>query len=203
LNRAKLQFSGEGSFFAVAAGMTGITVCVVGAFDSLLFFVPRYEEAGGLRPGLLRELNYATDGWLGFILLAACAAFCVPFFWSAVYRLFTSQAAMELTDHHILVHPSFLMADRQISYSAIKSITLTTEGEAMQNRSQKLVRAATPFGSGWVVRQSEQKICVIVRYSGVCGREKKVKISAQFIERGKWALGDFVKALRNRVPDIT
>ena len=192
-----LHFSRQGNAIAVIAGAALLAVCgyaaVIGGF-------PDVNMIGrcGSPNRIFVKLNCATNGWLALAFFGGCFLFFLPVWARSIHRLFTSIPAVYLAEERLEVHSSFLLSDRLIPYSSIRSVVLTTEGAAMGNGTRSVSRAITPVGSGWIVSRSERKICAVIIYLSKSQRQRKLKISAQFIDRGKWALGDFVTALEER-----
>jgi hypothetical protein len=193
-----VRFSKRGNAIAVIAGTAllaaaGYLVIISG------FSGDSWATKCNSSHRLLVSLNCASNGWLGLAFFSGAFLFLLPLWVGAIRRLFAIAPAIRMAEEGLQVHPSFMFSDRLIRYTSIQSVTLTTEGAVMSSGSRGVAKAITPLGSRWIVSRSERKICALVIYRSNRERQKKLKISAQFIDRGKWALGDFVAALTDRI----
>ena len=177
---------------AVVAGAIIIGIWAYAVVDSIFWFVPRYE-AGGLRHRFFTDLAYATNGWLGVAFFGGCGAFFLPHWLAALRRVATTEPALQIGDDSLTLHPSFRQKLRSIPFSQVKNLLVTTEGEAMSS-SSKALSSMSPLGSGWLVKKAAKKSCLLITYSHEDGKNKRIKVSAQFIDGGADSLVDFEKA---------
>lgn len=197
MSGSPLYFSRKGNLNAIIASIALILPCAAAIYYSVRFEPP--YDTGSSRGALFREANYETHGWFAIIVFSVFILTILPLLWRALARLFTKMPAVEFGGNGLLVHSSFLTSDHAIPYSAIRSVSMTTEGEAMSAPARVFSGAVTPLGSGWAVRHAEKKICVLIGYVDANSRQKSLKISAQFIEGGRITLAEFVPALKRLI----
>jgi hypothetical protein len=161
-------------------------------------FVARYES--GSTKSLFSSLNYASEGWLALIFFGAIALVCAFGAVRSLSRFLSRAPAVEISGERLLIDPTFLRTPKTIPISQIVRVTLTTEGDAASGV-QQFATAAAPFGSRWVAKDAQRKICLLIYYRNSDKTEKRIRLSAQFFKGGRWSLGRFGQALRRVIAE--
>ena len=158
-------------------------------------FVRRYES--GQTRKLFFDLDYASGGWLGLLVFGGGL---ILFLWlgvRAAWRVFSRTPAASVDSLTLQIHPSFLWTPRTILLSKVSQVRLCRMGEAMATTS-RINYALAQLGGKIIAKRTGRKICLVVSYAMVDLVIHTVRLDAQFIDGGKWALARFGRELKLR-----